>query len=74
LVMGRGILASLAGLPTFGAPENFMERVTPERVASHVERRREAVRRWAQANPLLVARFEEARQKWLATKRASKPN
>jgi hypothetical protein len=46
-----------------------MERLTPERVASHVERRRAAVRRWAEANPPLVAQFEEARRKWLAAER-----
>lgn len=70
LAMGRGMLASLAGLPTSGLPDNFMERLTPERVASHIERRREAARRWAQANPSLVARFEDARRKWLAAQSA----
>jgi hypothetical protein len=74
LAMGRGMLASLAGLPTFALPDNFMERLTPQRVASHIERRRQAVRRWAQANPSFVMRFEEARQKWLATERARTPN
>jgi hypothetical protein len=53
-------------VPTSGLPDNFMERLTPERVASHTERRRAAVRRWAEANPSLVAQFEEARRKWLA--------
>src|SRR5215471_19573398 len=75
LVMGRGILASLAGLPTSGLPDNFMERLTPERVASHIERRRQAVRRWAEANPSFVTAFEKACQHWLATnarKRADK--
>jgi hypothetical protein len=66
LAMGRGMLRSLAGVPTSGLPDNFMERLTPERVASHTERRRAAVRRWAEANPSLVAQFEEARRKWLA--------
>jgi hypothetical protein len=69
LAMGRGMLASLAGLPTLGLPDNFMERLTPDRVASHVERRRDAVRRWAQANPSFVTQFEEARRKWLAIER-----
>jgi hypothetical protein len=69
LAMGRGMLRSLAGLPTSGLPDNFMERLTPERVASHIEGRRAAARRWAQDNSSLVARFEEARRKWLASKR-----
>jgi hypothetical protein len=69
LAMGRGMLASLAGLPASGLPDNFMERLTPERVASHIERRRAAARRWAEANPSLVAQFEEARRKWLAAER-----
>jgi hypothetical protein len=74
LAMGRGMLASVAGLPTTGLPDNFMERLTPQRVASHIERRRQAVKRWAQANPSFVMQFEEARQKWLATARARQPN
>lgn len=74
LAMGRGMLASVAGLPTAGLPDNFMERLTPQRVASHIERRRQAVKRWAQANPSFVMQFEEARRKWLATERARKPN
>jgi hypothetical protein len=74
LAMGRGMLASVAGLPTTGLPDNFMERLTPQRVASHIERRRQAVKRWAQANPSFVTQFEEARRKWLATARARKPN
>jgi hypothetical protein len=69
LTMGRGMLASLGGLPASGLPDNFMERLTPERVVSHIERRRAAARRWAQDNPSLVAQFEEARRKWLAAKR-----
>ena len=68
LTMGRGILTSLADVPSSERPDNFMERLTPERVASHVERRREAVRRWARANPSFVARFDEARQRWLAAR------
>lgn len=69
LAMGRGMLRSLAGVPTSGLPDNFMERLTPERVASHIERRRAAARRWAQDNPSLVTQFEEARRKWLASER-----
>jgi hypothetical protein len=69
LAMGHGMLRSLAGVPTSGLPDNFMERLTPQRVASHIERRRAAVRRWAEANPSLVAQFEEARRKWLAAER-----
>jgi hypothetical protein len=66
LEMGRGMQASLAGLPVSGLPANFMERLTPDRVASHIEGRRQGARRWAQANPSFVGRFEEARRKWLA--------
>jgi hypothetical protein len=51
-----------------------MERLTPERVASHIERRRQAVRDWAIANASFVMQFEEARQKWLAAHRARKPS
>jgi len=69
LTMGRGILTGLAGLPEAARPNNFMERLTPERVASHVESRRQAVRRWAQANPSFVVRFEDARQRWLEQNR-----
>jgi hypothetical protein len=63
LGMGRGMLASLAGFPVAGLPDNFLERLTPERVASHIESRRQGVRRWAQSNPAFVERFEEARRK-----------
>jgi len=49
-----------------------MERLTPERVAAHIERRREAVKRWARANPAFVAQFENARRKWLAGEKARK--
>ena len=69
LTTGRGILTSLAGLPLAARPDNFMERLTPERVAAHVENRRRAVRHWAQANPSFVARFEDARQRWLEQNR-----
>lgn len=69
LAMGRSILTNLAGLPDSKRPDNFMERMTSERVASHVESRRQAVRRWAQANPSFVARFEDARQRWLEQNR-----
>ena len=74
LAMGRDMLASLAGLPTSGLPDNFMEHLTPERVASYIERRRAAVKRWAQANPTFVAQFEDARRKWLAAAKARMPN
>jgi hypothetical protein len=61
--MGRGILTSLAGLPVAGLPENFLERLTPERVPSHIESRRQGVRAWALANPAFVERFEQARKR-----------
>jgi hypothetical protein len=64
LTMGRGILTSLAGLPQSVRPDNFMKRLIPERVGPHIESRREAVRRWARANPSFVARFDEARERW----------
>jgi hypothetical protein len=51
-----------------------MERLTPERMASYVEQRRAAVRRRAQAKPMLVAQFEDARRKWLAAEKARMPN
>jgi hypothetical protein len=74
LVMGRAILASLAQRPTSGLPDNFMERLTPDRVASYMEHRRRAARQWAEANPSYVAQFEDARQQWLAAQRAGKLN
>jgi hypothetical protein len=71
--MGRGELAGgLTDRPLPGLPENFMERLAPDRVASHIERRRQATRLWAQANPSFVNRFEEAQRKWLAKKAATK--
>jgi hypothetical protein len=73
LGMGRGMLASLADIPVAGLPGNFMERLTPERVASHIESRRQGVRRWAEANPAFVDRFEQARRNSLATNAAAKP-
>jgi hypothetical protein len=72
LEMGRGMQASLAGLSISGLPANFMERLTPDRVAAHIESRRQGVRRWAQVNPSFVSRFDEARQKWRATQTKSK--
>jgi hypothetical protein len=72
LMMGHGMQASLAGLSVDGLPENFMERLTPERVASHIESRLQAVRRWAQANPAFVKQFEEERRKWLSAQAAVK--
>ena len=72
LMMGNGMQASLAGLNVAGLPENFIERLTPERVASHIDSRRRAARQWAQANPAFVMRFEEERRKWLAAQSAAK--
>jgi hypothetical protein len=46
---------------------NLTTAKAPGRVTSHIESRHHAVRRWAQAKPILVIGFEEARQKWLAT-------
>src|SRR5262249_19445088 len=66
--MGRAMRASLAGLPTRGLPAVFRERVPPQGGQANVERRREAVKRWASANPALVAQFEDARREWLAAK------
>ena len=72
LMMGNGMQASLAGLNVSGLPENFIERLTPERVASHIDSRRRAARQWAQADPAFVMRFEEERRKWLAAQSAAK--
>jgi hypothetical protein len=69
LTMGGGILASLAGGRMSAQPDNFMERLTPDRVASNIDRRRQAVKHWAQANPAFVSRFEEARRRWLGDQR-----
>jgi hypothetical protein len=74
LLMGRGMLASLAGMPLSGLPDDFMEHLTPERVAPHIERRRQAVRRWAETNPSFVTRFEDARRHWLTKATKSEPN
>jgi hypothetical protein len=68
LAMGRNMLASLVDVPGSAQPGDFMQRLTPESAAAHVERRRRAARQWADANPSFVTRFEDARQKWLAAK------
>jgi hypothetical protein len=65
LPFGRAIVAFLAGRPSPDAPENFHVLLTPGNVAAHVEERRSAIRRWAEANPEFVERFRAAYRRWL---------
>lgn len=51
-------------------PDNFMARLTSDGVVEHIERCREAVRRWARNEKEFVARFEEEQKKLLASKRS----
>jgi hypothetical protein len=71
--MGRAIELTLAGKAVPEAPPNFMVRMTPELAHAHVESRRRAIRAWAERNPQFVARFEDERRKWEATRSAPKP-
>lgn len=64
LEMGRSMLQSLTGVPGVDVPQNFALRLTPDRVAAHIESRRRAVRLWAEANPEFVENFQEERRKW----------
>jgi hypothetical protein len=73
LAMGGGMLATLAGRPAAGPPNNFAERITPSRVSSYIEERRRAVRSWARSNPSYVTQFEEARRAWIAPRRQRTP-
>ena len=64
LDMGRAMQLASAGVKVDGAPGNFMVRMTPDKVAEHIQSRREAIRRWALYNPDFVAKFQEERRKW----------
>jgi hypothetical protein len=64
LEMGRGIQQSLAGNPGGDLPQNFALRLTPDKVAAHIEVRRSAVREWAQTHPEFVAAFYEEKRKF----------
>jgi hypothetical protein len=63
LVMGRAMQKSLVDSGK-DAPDNFMMRMSPDKVAEHVRSRREAIREWAKKNPEFVARFNEEKNKW----------
>jgi hypothetical protein len=67
LEMGRQIQLALIGGHD-GGPDNFLVRLTPDRVASHIEQRREAIRRWATGEKEFARRFEEERIKWMTSK------
>lgn len=60
LEMGRGMLQSLTGAPGADLPRNFALRLTPDRVAAHIESRRSAIRQWAEANPEFVKKIGRA--------------
>jgi hypothetical protein len=66
LKMGEAISEKLAGLPAPGAPENFMLKITPENIASHVKARRDAVHGWAKSNGTFVGNLATEHDKWLA--------
>lgn len=65
LAMGRAMQASLAGTNAAKLPDNFMVRLTPDRVPAHIEARRQAIRRWARENRASVERFDEERRRRL---------
>lgn len=48
---GKGMLASIVGEGTDELPGNFMLKLTPELVKSHVAQRRIAINEWAKKNP-----------------------
>jgi hypothetical protein len=50
-------------------PDDFVVHLTPDRVAAHIEQRRNAVRRWAQSEQAFVQRFYKERIKWMASRR-----
>jgi hypothetical protein len=64
LKMGRAMQQALAGIKGSGIPDNFMVRVTPDRVHELIENRKTAIRHWAQENPDFVTKFQEERRKW----------
>jgi len=68
LEMGRQIQLKLIGSRSEVGPDNFMVRLTANGVAEHIEQRRQAVRQWAQTEKEFIARFDEERRKWMASK------
>jgi hypothetical protein len=69
LEMGGAMQRALAGLGDGNTPNDFMVHMTPDAVPAHIESRRQAVRRWSEDNPGFVARFEEERRKWEASRK-----
>lgn len=70
LDMGNAMQRALTGQTNPGVPENFMMRMTPENVASHIADRRAAIREWAPHNPAFVAAFQEEKRRWESRKAA----
>ncbi|MBI4294368.1 MAG: hypothetical protein HY661_23050 [Betaproteobacteria bacterium] len=69
--MGRAMQLALTGAKVDDAPQNFMLRMTPDKAASHVASRREAIRRWAIRNPDFVAAFQKEKSKWESARTAA---
>ena len=66
LAMGDGMLSLLADRSSAGAPDDLLQRLTPQDVPGHIERRKAAIQRWAndQRNAAFIEQFaEEQRQK-----------
>ena len=53
LAMGTAMQQAMIGTKAGDTPENFFVRMSPDMVARHIKVRRDAIVRWAQANPEL---------------------
>ncbi len=68
--MGKAMQLALTGRSLPGMPDEFMLRLTPENIATHIESRRAAISQWASENPAFVRSFQEERSRWDARKSA----
>ncbi|MEM9209897.1 MAG: hypothetical protein AAGA63_00305 [Pseudomonadota bacterium] len=55
LEMGRHMQKSILGTPLDDTPENFMVRISPDNVDSHIAERKAGIRVWAEQNPDVAA-------------------
>jgi len=70
--LGNAMQSALVGENVAGAPDNFMIRITPDRVAEHIAERRRAVQAWAKHNLEFVAKFEDERHRWESSRTKQK--
>lgn len=68
---GRAMQMALTGLKNDQTPIDFMIRMTPNKVRTHIAARRQAIRRWAAQNPAFV---EEFQQSWRLQQRSIQPS